>query len=168
VAILLASSVLAACGDSETPTAAQSGTAPRTVGGSLPSPLDPATPNGEEPVPPSSQAPRSVQGSLPSPTPPPESAASPPAPPRAVAAFTFTKGGLRPASRSVPSSTRFDLTIVAADGRRHTVVLKSTTDYVLRPRPGRPATVTIDGLPAGTYSLAGDGGRARLVVTAPR
>jgi hypothetical protein len=84
-----------------------------------------------------------------------------------VAAFTFVRGGLRPSTRSVPASTPFDLTVVAADGKRHAAVLNAVTDYALHARPGSPASVTIDGLPAGTYALTGDGRRVRLVVTAP-
>src|SRR5690349_2616389 len=52
-AVLLVACPLAACGDSHAPAPAPTATGPRTVGGSLPSPLDPATPNGEQPSAPS-------------------------------------------------------------------------------------------------------------------
>jgi len=58
------------------------------------------------------------------------------------------------------------VTIVSADDREHTVIVRAGNDFGVKVEAGKSASVTLPGLKAGTYSITIDGRRraARLEV----
>lgn len=81
------------------------------------------------------------------------------APTQPTARFTFTDGGLRPATAVVAAAPEVLLTIVAADGRPHGVVVQTPAGRVrVVVEPGATRTTPLRGLRAGRrYRVVPDG-----------
>ncbi len=77
---------------------------------------------------------------------------------RVPATFTIRPGGrLDPSTVSSPAFLAVRLTIVAADGRAHKILLKAPQPHALSVPAGGRASVLIAGMRAGRYPLLVDG-----------
>lgn len=84
---------------------------------------------------------------------------------RVPATFTVTAGGrLRPPTVTVPPFLAVELSLVAQDGRPHTLVLRTTPPRTLRVAGSERAAVRIPGLRAGRYPVLLDGRRVGALV----
>jgi len=84
---------------------------------------------------------------------------------RVPATFTVTAGGrLTPPAITVPAFLAVELSLVAQDGRPHTLVLRTTPPRTLHAAAGARAAVRIPGLRAGRYPVLLDGRRAGALV----
>jgi hypothetical protein len=86
---------------------------------------------------------------------------------RVPATYTFSAGGLKPSTISVPAFLTIALTVVSADGKAHDVTVQ--TDHgakSLHVTAGGRASSVLTGMKRGTYDVSGDGGAAtaKLVV----
>ena len=85
---------------------------------------------------------------------------------RVPATFTIHSGGkLSPPQVSLPAHLAVQVTVIAADGHSHRVVVMTPSPRTLSVPAGGHASVLISGLPTGRYPLELDGTKAGLLVT---
>jgi hypothetical protein len=85
-------------------------------------------------------------------------------PVRVPASFTVRGGRLTPATITVPPFLSVQVTVAAADGAPHTVLLRTPTPQTLRVAGGKRASVRLAGLRAGRYAVELDGRSAGTLV----
>lgn len=84
---------------------------------------------------------------------------------RVPASYAVTAPGqLAPPTITVPPFLAVELSLVAQDGRSHTLVLQTTPPRTLRVAAGARRAVRIPGLRAGRYAVMLDGRRAGALV----
>jgi len=84
---------------------------------------------------------------------------------RVPATFTVAGGGrLTPPAITVPPFLAVEISVVAADGKAHVLVVRTPVPHTLRVAAGRRAAVRIAGLRAGRYAVLLDGRRAGALV----
>jgi hypothetical protein len=84
---------------------------------------------------------------------------------RVPASFTVAPGGrLTPPTITVPPFLAVEISIRAADGRPHRLVLQTAPPHALRVAAGKRAALGIPGLRAGRYPVMLDGRRAGALV----
>lgn len=84
--------------------------------------------------------------------------------------YTFSGTGLTPAAAVVPAAPRVRLTVVAADGRPHGVVVRTPAGRVrLVVLPGATRSVVLRGLrPGARYRVVPDGAAAPVLLQVRR
>ena len=76
---------------------------------------------------------------------------------RVPAAFAIGAGGsLAPPLIAVPKQIDIELILTSNDGKSHTFELNAPHEYHATVRPGAPTRALLNGIPAGTYSVAVD------------
>jgi hypothetical protein len=87
-------------------------------------------------------------------------------PVRVPAVFTISGRNVAPERVRVPAFLATALTLVSADNREHTAILRAGNGFTVKVAAGQAASVRIPGLRPGTYSITIDGRRraARLEV----
>jgi hypothetical protein len=83
---------------------------------------------------------------------------------RVPATFTVRGGKLTPATITVPPFLAVQVTVLAADGKAHTVLLRTPKPQTLQIAAGQRAGVRLAGLRAGRYAVELDGRGAGTLV----
>jgi hypothetical protein len=167
--------IAAGCGGSSPGSASTATTAPPATTGTGTAPLahapEPTTPtptptNPNTDAAPAPTTPTTPGGTTPGATTPEKQpgGAGDEQPVRVPATFTVRGGKLTPATITVPPFLAVQVTVLAADGKAHTVLLRTPKPETLRIAAGQRAGVRLAGLRAGRYAVELDGRAAGTLV----
>lgn len=156
---MLATLALSACGGGSVGPAT---TNPTASAPDATAPPTDATQPGTGPVTtPTTTAPAQTQTQPQTQTPSDTSAAGGSQAVRVPASFVVTQSGrLTPPTITVPPFLAVEISLRSADGKAHTLVVKTPTPQTLQVAAGARAQVRIGGLRAGSYAVLLDGRRA--------